>query len=172
MRRLLSAFVVVLGSATACLAQAPTNDSPEGKVLDQWAGDWNVEVESDPGEWVPQPGKFEETKGAKWILDGRFLEESIKNPRGEARTVFGYDPQRSAYRLWYFNSDGVLGEWTGEWDEKSKTMNWTSDMGDGIDAKASTRFNDRDNYDFEITIKGANETVLMHLKAKHTRAKK
>jgi hypothetical protein len=89
----------------------------------------------------------------KWILKERFLEETIKNPHAEARNIIGCDQQRKTYGSWFFNADGVTGEWTGVWNEKSKTMNWTSHIGDGIGAKAWTRFNDAHNYDSELTIK-------------------
>jgi hypothetical protein len=171
MRRLVSALVVLLGSASICYSQVTDKESPEAKVLDQWSGSWKVEVEVAPGEWAPRPGKYQETKDGKWILKGRFLEEAIKNPHSDARNIMGYDQQRRVYRSWFFNADGVTGEWTGVWNENSRTMNWTSDIGSGIDAKAWTRFNNADNYDFELTIKGPDEAVLMHIKATHTRAK-
>jgi hypothetical protein len=170
MRCLVSALVVFLGVATVCYSQESAQKSPEAKVLDQWSGRWKVEVEVAPGQWASQPGKYQETKDGRWILKEQFLEETIKNPHAEARNIIGYDQQRKTYRSWFFNADGVTGEWTGVWNEKSKTMNWTSHIGDGIDAKAWTRFNDAHNYDFELTIKGPDEAMLMHIKATHSRA--
>ena len=123
--------LVVLGSMIVCLCSAgvavaedggPSADVPELKVLDHYAGTWDVQIASK---------EFPFSKGqdsARWILDGRFLQQSgeLRSQEGSAvlkvTTLMTYDPAGKVYRSWTFMSDGAAIESEGTWDPKARVM--------------------------------------------------
>src|SRR2546427_8518000 len=111
MRQILAvAFsLMVLGGARG------QEQSAESKVLNQWVGTWKTEFVNKPAEWNPKETKMTGTITCKWVLGGKFVEEvGASLGKGiEHRVLWGYDPQKKAYRYWFFDSNGTTGEGVG-----------------------------------------------------------
>ena len=90
------------------------------------------------GEWVgvqkyaevDENGAFE-TKSewtGKFVLDGSYFEMVGKSeyPAGTAsyRWMITYDLFQRKYRAWTFNSNGMVTEWNGDYDEARKEFIW------------------------------------------------
>ena len=117
-------MVACLTSTGAAIAaeDGPSPNVPELKALDHYGGAWDVEITS---KGIPF------TKGqatAKWILDGRFIQQTgeLRSEDGstvvKGTTLMTYDPTNKAYRSWTFRSDGSAGESEGTWDSKGRVM--------------------------------------------------
>jgi len=98
----------------------PAKDVPELKVLQNYVGTWDVKVAGD------EVANGENT--ARWILGGRFLEQSgfIVSENGtnrvEVTTLYTYDTTKKAYRSWSFLSTGNTSQADMTWDARTKTM--------------------------------------------------
>jgi hypothetical protein len=97
----------------------PAKDVPELQVLQHYAGTWDVELTGNGS------GKGEAT--AKWILGGRYLEQSgvihnMGSPDIWITTLFTFDPGKQKYRVWTFASNGSTGQAEMTWDAKAKVM--------------------------------------------------
>lgn len=117
----LLASLLAVTSLTSVRAEdfGPSKDVPELEVLQHYAGTWDVELTGDGS------GKGEAT--AKWILGGRYLEQSgvLHNAGGPdiwITTLFTFDPGKQKYRVWTFASNGSTGQAEMTWDAKSKVM--------------------------------------------------
>lgn len=114
------AFVTILGQVAAMAEEnEPAKNVPELQALQHYAGTWDVVLTGDGS------GKGEVT--AKWILGGRFLEQSgvlhsSDGPDVWVTTLFTFDTQKAKYRSWTFVSNGAISQAEMTWDAKSKTM--------------------------------------------------
>ncbi len=98
---------------------SPAKDVPELADLQHYAGTWDVELTGNGS------GKGEVT--AKWILGGRYLEQSgvIHNagaPDIWITTLYTFDPGKRKYRVWTFTSNGSTGHAEMTWDAGTKVM--------------------------------------------------
>ena len=96
----------------------PAKDVPELQVLQHYAGTWDVVMDNADSKGVAT---------AKWILGGRFLEQSGAmhspgNPDIWVTTLFTFDAEKKQYRCWTFVSNGAISQSEMTWDAKSKTM--------------------------------------------------
>ena len=149
--------------------------TPELKILNRWAGDWNVDVKFEPARWTPEGSEKTETKESKWILQNTFLEEirhDSKPSIGEHRALTGFDMRKRLYRTWYFDSNGNRNTASGTWDEKTATMTWMSDLDTGGQLRATDRFIDADTHEYSIVIKRPDGELLMDGQAIHRRSEK
>jgi hypothetical protein len=147
--------------------------SAEQKVIGQWVGTWKTEVVNKRAEWNPNEVTATGTITCKWILGGKFVEESGSSlgPGVEHRLVLGYDPQRKAYRDWFFNSQGDTIEGEGTWDAKTSTMTWKSEAGPGLTGTATHHFFNADSYEWTYVVKDGAGKVYFDVRGKHTRVK-
>jgi len=125
MPRFVALFACLLAVAGSTVVRAdeagPAKDVPELAVLQHYAGTWDVVMDN-------AAGKNEVT--AKWILGGRFLEQSgvMRSPDGPGiwvTTLFSFDTAHKKYRSWTFVSNGSTNQAEMTWDAKSKTMTST-----------------------------------------------
>ena len=116
----LFAYLLTVTGSTIVRADenSPVKDVPELQVLQHYAGTWDVVLDNaaSKGEVV-----------AKWILGGRFLEQSgvIRNagsPDIWITTLFTFDTNKQKYRVWTFASNGSTGQAEMTWNSTSKTM--------------------------------------------------
>lgn len=120
---LLTCLLAVTGSTGVRAEETgPTNDVPELQVLQHYAGTWDVVLDN-------AASKGEVT--TKWILGGRFLEQSGAmhspgNPDLWITTLFTFDTEKHKYRVWTFASNGSTGQAEMTWDAKSKLMSSVS----------------------------------------------
>jgi hypothetical protein len=173
MRHILPSIVVVVFSGPLACAAEPTGAAPESKVLARWLGTWECRAVFKRAQWNPEERRITETKTCKWILGGKFLEETGRSqePKREYRAISGYDAQRAVFRSWLFDSEGNTSEWIGTWDGETTTMTWTSDLDIGVDARMLSRFVGPDNYEITVIVKDKTGKTLMHVQAEHVRVK-
>lgn len=116
-------------SLLACLAcqwaaaagdDGPSDKVPELKALDHYAGSWDTEITS------KNPPFTKGTVTAKWVLDGRFLQQTAEGKDGPTvfkyMSLMTYDPNKKVYRSWIFLSDGFAAESEGSWNAKDQVM--------------------------------------------------
>jgi len=151
----------------------PSSKVPELKVLDHYAGEWTV-------EFVNKDIPFVNTKvTAKWILDGRFLEQSgdLADRNGaegfKLKTLMTFDKNKNAYRSWTFTSDGSALENDCVWDDKAKTMTSISKKIEGEGFTTTTAdFSQPGVEHWKIAISDATGKVTGEISGKNTREKK
>jgi hypothetical protein len=87
--------------------------------------------------------------------------------------LVSYDTTRREYRQCYFDSNSVtpMVSDRGRWDEAKQTINWKSDLGDGLYSEGTTRFIDADIFEWKLVIKHISGTTQFHATGKVTRRK-
>jgi hypothetical protein len=147
--------------------------TPELKVLGQWVGTWKTEFVNKVAEWNPKEVTATGSITCKWILGGKFAEESGSSLGAgvEHRLILGYDPERKVYRDWFFNSEGNTVEGLGTWDPKTSTMTWKAEAGPGLTGTARHHFLNADAYEWTYVVKDGAGKVYLDMKGKHTRVK-
>ncbi len=141
MRRLLAvcwSLATLLGISSVQAEDAePAKDVPELQVLQHYAGTWDVVMDN-------AAGKNEST--AKWILGGRFLEQSgvmhsSDGPDIWVTTLFTFDTEAKKYRSWTFVSNGSTNQAEMTWGANAKTMtSVTQPDANGVRAKVTADF--------------------------------
>jgi uncharacterized protein DUF1579 len=165
---------LAVGLTLAFVAAAGGDElSPEAKVLDRWVGTWKTEVVNRPSEWAPEAATTAGSITCKWVLGGKFVEESGSSlaKGAEHRVLWGYDSQRKAYRNWFFSSGGDTVEGAGTWDARTSTLTTTSDAGSGRTGPATHHFLDADTCEWTYVVKDADGKVYLDVKGKHTQVK-
>jgi hypothetical protein len=124
--------------------EAPAQPA-ELKVLDRLAGTWKDEVVFKVSVSNPTERRETWTYSNKWTLKGRFLESRGRKSDGkdEDLQLMTFDPETKTFRKWYFSPDGYVAEASGRWDEKTSTLTWTNELGDGGTGVSSWRFADK-----------------------------
>ena len=143
--------------------------SPEMKVLERFVGTWKVEqtTKTADGREVKATG----FATARLVLGGRYLEyAAITNPgEQELYILMTYDEAKKEHRSWFFNSNGVQSEWSGTWDEGTKTLTRTADLGRGRTGKTIGRFLDDDTTELSLVGKHRDGKVFIKMNSKSTR---
>lgn len=118
-----------IGQTRAAQIMGPAKDVPELQVLNSYVGTWEVVMAtSDAPNAVIGKGK----SSTKWILDGRFLEQSGTmlmtegNTSIKVTTLMTFDVGTKTYRSWTFSSNGQATESEAKWDPATQTMTSTS----------------------------------------------
>jgi hypothetical protein len=135
----------------------------ELKVLDRLAGTWDVTSHAKQAEWTPMEERVTSKVVRTWVLNRTYLQDtSVQNTTLEGTltgddgkqslSLFTYDPQRAAYRSWWFSSDGYTSKSTGQWDAASNTLRTTSTLPAGQTSVGSVRFTDDDHHEWKILI--------------------
>ena len=152
-------------------ADGPAKDVPELEALSNYIGTWDVVITSEDSPFT----KGEST--TKWILDGRFVEQSghIASDDGattlKITTLMTYDRNEKAYRMWSFLSNGETSESTGKWDAKNRTMT-SIRRGGGSTTTTTARFGENGTEEWTMVTKDQNGEVVIKFGGKNTRHKK
>jgi hypothetical protein len=172
--------ILMVGSALLFLSpqaekkiDGPSDKVPDLKVLDHYVGTWNV-------EFVNKDLPFSKaTATAKWILDGRFVEQTgeLEPKEGASafkiKTLYTFDANKNAFRSWTFTSDGSVVENDCVWDEKAKTMTSISKKVEGEGFSTTTAdFSEAGVERWKIAITDATGKVTAEIVGKNTREKK
>jgi len=119
--------------SSSAAAQKPPEKPKELDILGQYVGHWTSEVTSKPAVWTPNEVKYRTSNYAEFVLDGRFLQHIevnhvVGDPKKvtKALMVSTYDSQAGKYVTWFFQSSGMMGKSTGEWNPRSKTISYSS----------------------------------------------
>jgi hypothetical protein len=120
--------IAFASAAAADAPQGPSKDVPELQVLTHWVGKWDIAMTVKPNADLPKGMQAKGVETTQWVLNGRFVEQTGSLELGDdapgikVTTLMTYDPRKGAYRSWQFFSTGVVREFEGRWDEKTRTM--------------------------------------------------
>ena len=154
------------------LSAGPPVLTPEQKVLDRFTGTWKSSFTAPKAEWTPVEKTGTATVTAERVLGGSFVQEKHANGDGTSGLVLrSYDPERKAYRVWWFSSTGQALESVGTWDEKAATLTSKADA-TGFSTTTVNRFADPDTLVWEVSVKGADGRALFRMEGKSVRVKK
>lgn len=146
--------------------------SPELKVLDPLAGTWDVTATMKKAEWTPAETTLKSKVVRTWILNRMFLQDTSTNEDGqESIALFTYDPKRSQYRSWWFNSEGHTSKSTGQRAAAGNAIEWKSTLPDGQTSLGSVQIADNDHHEWAIRITDAAGKVYFDTVWKCVRAK-
>ena len=127
------------------------------KILDQLIGDWEYSIKS----WMSPDAQPEESTGtaqAKWIMDGRFVEQTVQGMHmGEpfhGQEVTGFDNATKEYVSTWLDSMGTgMMIAKGSYDSGTKTLTESGDfmcpLRGQMKFRWETKVIDQDNYIFE-----------------------
>jgi hypothetical protein len=73
--------------------------------------------------------------------------------RGEVIELATFDTDKNAYRMWTFTGQGIEFEWSGKWDEKSRTMTWTAPLSGELDGVMKWNFAEEKKPRIELQVK-------------------
>lgn len=170
--RRLSVLVAVLITITRPLQSAdPPLDSPEQKVLDQWVGKWQATYKVPKAEWTPEEKTGTAALTTTRVVGDRFVQEkSEHSDKSSGSLILTYDAQKKRYRGWWFSSAGHANESTGEWDDRTRTMTWTSEEG-SITTTTTHRVVDADNTEWAVLAKDRDGRILFRMEGHNVRIK-
>jgi peroxiredoxin len=146
---------------------------PAMKVLARRLGEWTGEIIIRNAEWTPFEGKLKSQESVTPILGGRFIEERGKSQPGggQSKLLATWDAALKTYRFWYFDSEGLTSEATGKWDEKKRTLTWTSTYEGGSTATSVWKFVDDDTFTWDLLAKDKAGKVLLDMSGTSKRKK-
>ncbi len=163
----LAAFITLAISATA------QNEKSAGlKVLDRFAGTWDIDFTYKPADGGEE-FKAKAVSYRTWSTKGtilRFDDPGLPD-QPELQLLITYDPEAGNYPG-VILSGAARSEITGTWDEKSQTMSFKSTLPDGGTIESTHRFIDADHADPKGVLKNADGEVVAEFGWKQTRRKK
>ena len=151
-------------------AATPPPQTPT-EVLAQWVGTWKGKDYFKRAEWTPKAKSFDVSLKCEWMLGKKFVEERGEGDGTKWFYIVGYDEKKKTYRDWFFASDGTAMQSTGTWNSKTRTMTWTSDMGDGVTAVGTLRFIGEDQQEWAAVARDKNGKVVLDVGGKRSRVK-
>jgi hypothetical protein len=129
-RSSLALVCLLFASRFAAADDGPAPNVPGLAELSNYVGEWDVEITT------PQSGYTTGHVSTKWILGGRFVEQSgtLSNASGSEtigiRTLITYDTTEGHYKSWTFLSTGSALDRAGEWDPDTKSFSYTGRDGE------------------------------------------
>lgn len=145
----------------------------ELKALDRFVGIWSTETTVRAAEWTPDARKMKGITRYEWIVGERFVQSRGRSSDGkfEESEILTYDPEAKQYQNWYFDSMGFTGDSVGQWDEKTQTMTWNGNLGDGGTLVNKVKFVNKDTQEWAILAKKKDGTLLLDMNGRLTREK-
>jgi hypothetical protein len=147
-----------------------------GQNADQAPAEMKVLQDLLVGKWrFTSSNGMTRTMDRQLVLNGYFVQSEVFSYQGQPtnRKIYGYDAKEKVYRAWWFlPGAGVRAplamEFTGTWDEDSKTLTLTADR-DKTSITNTIRLVDADTQDVTVIMKGADGRVLQESVGKATR---
>ena len=147
-----------------------SSPGPHHKLLEQFAGTWDLTVKSWMGGPDAPPTESKGTAEVKWILDGRYIEENLKCEMSmpdetgamkkamfQGRGMTGYDNFKAKYvSTWVDSMSTQVMLSKGLADANGKVFTYYSEVDDPIEGKqeqmlkAVARIVDKDKHVFEM----------------------
>jgi len=165
--------------AMAKMMEFATPGAPH-KVLEGKVGKWTAQVKTymEPGK---EPMTSTATCESKWVLDGRFVEDTFTGTVMEmpfhGRGMTGYDNMKKKYvTSWVDTFSTAIMVTEGTFDAGSKTFNFTGQMPDCMAGKyVATRIvekhADADHFTFQMFSPGPDGKEMLGMEIAYTRAK-
>ncbi len=190
----LSAVNVLCEEETADKTE-PAMDQQHAESMEKWKeyampGDAHKAMEPLVGDWdyvvswwmtpASEPQKSTGTSEVKWIMGGRFLEQTAKGSsmgqefRGMG--VMGYDNASKQYKgVWIDNMGTGIMASTGSYDPSTKTFvekgSYTDPMEGEKSFRGVTTIVDADKYTYEMYISGSDGKEFRVMEIVYTRKK-
>ena len=158
-------------------SEDPVADVPELKALDHYAGTWDVEMTIVPRDPNQQGKTFRGQVEAKWVVGGRFLEQTGTYRLSETgqplviKTLMTYDTAEKQYHYWLFLSSGGVRESRGQWNEQTKTMTSTMKSADGDVTTTTADFSTAGEENWTIETRHVDNSIAFRITGKNTRRK-
>jgi hypothetical protein len=99
---------------------------PELRRLQAFVGGWRTDEKFYPMDWAPRQKRGKGYMTGRWTLNGSFLNTEYHSTGNtgpySGASMFTYDSQKKAYRLWWFDSNGGGQEFLGQWDEAKRSF--------------------------------------------------
>ncbi|HJZ57153.1 MAG TPA: redoxin family protein [Gemmataceae bacterium] len=129
-------------------------------VLERRLGAWDNAVVVKPV--LGKESKVAATDTVEKAFGGTFIQIRTlsENDGNETIELATFDPAKKAYRMWTYNSQGGVIEWTGTWDEKDTTMSWTASIQGDITGVMKWKFMGNDRLEMELVAKNNGLPVL------------
>jgi hypothetical protein len=74
--------------------------------------------------------------------------------------LYTFDPVLDQYRMWMYEPQGTELEWTGVFDEKTKTMTWNSPIADDVKGVMHWKFVESGGYLWDLVISSGGKPSL------------
>lgn len=153
---------------------------PAHKVLDTRVGKWSWEMKTfEPGKATPTTTTG--TSDVKWIMDGRFIEETVScNYMGapfQGRGTTGYDNIKKKYvHSWLDNMGTGLHYAEASYDAGAKTFTFMGESPDPmawkfVKSRGVEKWTDNDHFMGQSFKTGADGKEFMDMEFHYTRAK-
>lgn len=172
---LLTALICINTIQAADVPPGPAKEIPELRVLNCYAGTWEVVAASNE---APNTPLLRGKATSKWILDGRFLEQTgaLQAPDGsnsmKVTTLMTYDVEQKTYRSWTFLSNGQATESEGKWDPATQTMTSTSRPGpNGRISTTTANFAEAGIEKWKMSVADETGKIVTQIVGKNTRQK-
>ncbi len=149
------------------------------RALDPLVGNWDYTV-----KWWNSPGSEPQvsngTSEAKWIMDGRFLQQKVQGTSREKEFqgmgIMGYDNAAKQYKTVWIDDMGTgMMMATGSYDPSTKTFteegSYTDPMAGEKTYKGVTTIKGPDNYTYEMYTSGPDGKEFRALEIVFTRKK-
>lgn len=162
-------IILALAAGFFVPLQSMADVPAEMKALKRSVGTWKIEQTTKTADG--QEVKVTGYTTTRFVLGGRYLEYVTHTNPGEQESlgIFTYDEAKKKYRSWFFTSRGQHSEWSGTWDEKTKTLTRTAKLQRGNTATATSKFVDDDTMDFSIVGRRPDGRIIFELKSTSTR---
>jgi len=153
---------------------------PAHKVLDGKVGKWNAQVKgwTQPGA---QPTTDTGTAEIKWIMDGRYLEDTFKGTFMGApfhgRGITGFDNLKKKYFATWIDTAGTgIMHSEGTFDSASKTFTYMGECpdcmaGKYVKSRTIDKLVDADHWTMQMYSPGPDGKEFMSMEIAYTRAK-
>lgn len=170
-QKLCVALLTLFSFYGICRGDLAAKDDPF-EPLNLRVGTWDTEITLKKAAWTPSELKSTGQTKVGWVLGEKFIENKASFPSIDAESLelVNYDPKDGIYRTWNFSKTTFpRGETTGNWDAKSKTLNWKADYGYGYRGKGHWTFTGNDKMDWSFTVTGPTGELLLDMEGTDTR---
>ena len=167
------AFGIAVFAAIGLYNNATAEEPNE--VLQRRVGTWVNEVTKKKAEWTPEETTHKGEETTRWILDKTVqVHETWAKPGDlKATGLILYDKQAKLFRWWQFDNKGNFprSESTGQWDAKTETLNFRSDLGNGNKLRLKIVFKNKDRIDWTVVIRNDDGRLMLDYIGRLTRKK-